>query len=152
EKHSNEMNGLRLIDTLSSYDNVLSITTAFGTKCLFGHQNNYTLELFDYVKGETVKVWNGHEKDITRSIYCPRIDRYLSCSRDKTIKLWNSLGPKPELDLHGHELVVTTISVDNENMNLISGSRDNSLKLWDLRTGKMRSTANISRNLVSAQY
>lgn len=76
------------------------------------------------------------------------MDRYLSCSRDKTIKLWNLSNDRPEMNMVGHELVVTCIAMDSENNYLISGSRDNNLNLWDLRTGKLISNAHISRNLV----
>lgn len=79
------MNGLQVIETLDLYENVLNINSVLDEKCLFGHQKNYvnlirmyslfqnlffnifkTLELFDYLNRETVKIWKGHQKDITR--------------------------------------------------------------------------------------
>lgn len=82
-------------------------------------------------------------------LYCAKTDRYLSASRDRTIKLWNISNDRFETNLQGHELVVTSISVDPENKFLISGSRDNSLKLWDLKMAKVVSDAKVSRNLVN---
>lgn len=81
-------------------------------------------------------------------IYCPRIDRYLSASRDKTIKYWSINSDLPEFNLLSHDLVVTALSSNKENDMLMSGSRDNKLVLWDLKTGKIISNAQISRNLV----
>ena len=81
-------------------------------------------------------------------IYCPRVGRYLSGSRDKTIKYWNVDSDTPEYNLVSHDLVVTALASNRENDMLISGSRDNRLILWDLKTGKIIYTAQISRNLV----
>ncbi|CAF1025238.1 unnamed protein product, partial [Brachionus calyciflorus] len=111
--------------------------------------SNSSLELFDFLTNKSVKSWQGHEKDITKVLYCPKIEKYLSSSRDKTVKLWSISQEKPELDLKGHDLVVTSIAADSENRYLISGSRDNNLNLWDLQTGKLVTSAYISRNLIS---
>lgn len=72
----------------------------------------------------------------------------MSASRDKTIKYWSVNSEKPEFNLLGHDLVVTALSSNNENDMLISGSRDNKINLWNLKTGQIISTAQISRNLV----
>ena len=82
-------------------------------------------------------------------LYCPKIDRYLSGSRDKSIKSWSINSDKPELNMTGHDLVVTALSANQENDMLISGSRDNKIVLWDLKSGNIISTAQISRNLVN---
>lgn len=139
-----------------------------------------SLQLFDYLTNRRIKKWIGHEKDITKVtrncfyfdlilivfiknikrcllrtlkvLYCPVTDRYISASRDRTIKTWNANSDKFESSLHGHELVVTAISCDPENKYLISGSRDNCLKLWDLNTCKLVASAQISRNLVIVKF
>ena len=85
-------------------------------------------------------------------LYCPRNDRYLSASRDKSIKSWNINSDTPEFNLLGHDLVVTAISANKENDMLISGSRDNKIVLWDLKIGQIISTAQISRNLVKLEF
>ncbi len=82
-------------------------------------------------------------------IYCNKIDRYLSSSRDKTIKMWSDTNHNYEMNMQGHDLVVTSIASDPGNQFLMSGSRDNVLNLWDLSNGKLVSSVNISRNLVS---
>ena len=107
------------------------------------------LNLLDFNKKKEVKKWKGHEKDITKVIYCQKIDAYLSASRDKSIKLWSLNQPRCKLDMpNGHTLVVNGLAVNTENTFVISGSRDNNLNLWDLQTGKLLLTSHISRNLV----
>jgi WD40 repeat protein len=105
--------------------------------------------LFDYAKKKEVKKWRGHEKDITKVLYCQKLNSYLSASRDKTIKLWSVDQPTCRLDMNnGHTLVVTSLAVNIDNTFVISGSRDNNLNLWDLQTAKLLLTSHISRNLV----
>jgi WD40 repeat protein len=114
------------------------------------------LKLFDLNKETTIKSWNNcHSHDVTRCLYCPQSNLYLSASRDKTIKIWknnsSSLDDKPQNTLVGHDLVVTTISTDPQNRHLISGSRDLTLKLWDLSRCELVKNMAISRNLVIFQ-
>lgn len=107
------------------------------------------MNLFDLKKEKVVKKWQGHEKDITKVLYCAKLDKYLSASRDRHVKMWSKSDENSILDMLGHDLVVTAIAVNPDNTHLISGSRDNKLNLWDLNTGKLLSAVNISRNLVS---
>jgi WD40 repeat protein len=101
-----------------------------------------------------VQSWSGHEKDVTKVIYCHRIDKYVSGSRDKSVKVWQptSTGSTKQnkclLNMVGHDMVVTALTASPDNSHLISGSRDNRLCLWDLQTGQLLSSVNISRNLV----
>ena len=59
-----------------------------------------------------MKNWKGHEKDITKVLYLHKQDRYLSCSRDKSIKMWSVSSDSHQLNMNAHELVVTGISVN----------------------------------------
>lgn len=138
------------INNFEEFENVLSVNSSLnGSICMFGHGDDFVVQLFDFVKNKKIKTWIGHEKDVTNVIYCKKIDRYLSSSRDKTIKMWNISDSNCEMNMQGHELVVTSIATDPENNLLISGSRDNILNLWDLSNGKLVSSANISRNLIT---
>lgn len=81
-------------------------------------------------------------------MYCARIDRYVSASRDKTIRMWSLSNEKAEMTVNAHDLVVTTVAADPDNKLIVSGSRDNFTKLWDVRTGKLLKSVQVSRNLV----
>jgi WD40 repeat protein len=67
-----------------------------------------------------LKNWKGHENDITKVIYCSHIDRYISASRDKSIKMWLNSNSNCELDMIGHELVVTCITSDPRNFSFLN--------------------------------
>lgn len=139
---------LREENRFAEYENVLDVKCSQNTTCVFG-TDDYSVQLFDFSKNKKIKIWKGHENDITKVIYCSQIDRYISASRDKSIKMWQNSSENSELNMLGHELVVTSIASDPQNNFLISGSRDNNMNLWDLKVGSLLSTANISRNLIT---
>ncbi len=107
------------------------------------------MNLFDLKNEKVVAKWQGHEKDITKVLYRSKLDKYISASRDRYVKLWTRSDKNSKLNLLGHDMVVTALAINLDNTHIISGSRDNKLNLWDLDTGKLLSTVNISRNLVS---
>ncbi len=72
--------------------------------------------MFDFLKNKNLKIWKGHEKDITKVVYCSKIDRALSASRDTTIKLWSQSSEKHVLSLDGHDLVVTALATNSGNI------------------------------------
>lgn len=47
------------------------------------------------------------------------------------------------LTLKGHENIVNTISISNDGSLLVSGSNDNTIKLWDTNTGNCLRTSNF---------
>lgn len=152
-KNNTELNNmakkLHEVNNFPDFDNILNVNCSPNlSTCMFG-QADYSVQLFDYVKNKKIKTWKGHVKDVTKVIYCSKIDRYLSSSRDKTIKMWSLSNSSSEMNMQGHELVVTSIASDPENNYLMSGSRDNILNLWDLSNGKLVLSANISRNLIT---
>ena len=60
----------------------------------------------------------------------------VSCSKDKTIRLWSTLSGIIIKTLEGHTNGVNTICFSPDEKYLLSGSRDNTVKLWDKEIGK----------------
>jgi len=60
----------------------------------------------------------------------------ISGSRDKSIKIWNSLNGTLLATLTGHDNWVRSLAVHNNSKYLYSASDDKSLRVWDLE--KMR--------------
>ncbi|TRY96699.1 hypothetical protein DNTS_005946 [Danionella cerebrum] len=67
-----------------------------------------------------------------------------SASRDKTVLMWDLCrDTEPMQEFCGHELVVNGVAVSPDGLKLCTGSRDNSMRLWDIETGEYKT---ISRN------
>lgn len=63
--------------------------------------------------------------------------------------MWDLQGSsQPRQELSGHAMVVTGLAVSPDSSQLCTGSRDNSLLLWDVGTGQCVQRASVSRNLV----
>ncbi|XP_039267770.2 WD repeat-containing protein 31-like isoform X1 [Styela clava] len=117
-----------------------------GNLCVSGTCNG-TVSLQDFSENIVTQTWR-HEKEITKvRIHDTRI---LSASRDKTIKIWKSgIAVEQAGQLLGHTLAVTALDCNEEFSQAYSGSRDNSVRLWDLATGVCTEENKVSRNLVT---
>ncbi|XP_013388871.1 WD repeat-containing protein 31 [Lingula anatina] len=105
---------------------------------------------YDYDNGSEISRWNGHDKEVTKVAYAHHLNKVFSASRDRTVKSWQLGQSQPQHTFQGHELVVTALSLQPmDNSQMISGSRDNALRLWDLQTGDCLKESKVSRNLVT---
>uniref|UniRef100_A0A8D0MYB7 WD repeat domain 31 n=1 Tax=Sus scrofa TaxID=9823 RepID=A0A8D0MYB7_PIG len=77
-------------------------------------------------------------------------NQFFSASRDKMVMMWELQGPsQPRQQFSGHAMVVTGLAVSPDSSQLCTGSRDNTLLLWDVGTGQCVEKASVSRNLVT---
>ena len=55
--------------------------------------------------------------------------------------------------LVGHKSEITAIGITSEGMRAISASLDNTIKMWDLRTGKVTKTINgVGKNVLQVSF
>lgn len=97
----------------------------------------------------------GHERSLTQIKFNKEGDLLFSCSKDHVINVWFTHNGERLGTYDGHNGTVWTIDVDCEFSNacptlrephfspcsaqsrfLVSGSADNTLRLWDVQTGK----------------
>ena len=82
----------------------------------------------------TVKL-RGHT-DWVRSICVTKDDlRLVSCSNDKTIRIWDVHSTECIQTLRGHTEGVRSVCISEDGSQIISGSEDMTVRLWDLQTG-----------------
>ncbi|XP_077987150.1 WD repeat-containing protein 31-like [Glandiceps talaboti] len=117
--------------------------------CISGSADT-TLVQYDWKNGQLQYKWTGHSRDITKVVHSSKLNAVFSASRDKSVCMWGyGSSDQPVRQYQGHELVVTGLTLNTENNQLCTGSRDNYIKVWDIETGSCILQNHISRNLVT---
>jgi WD40 repeat protein len=108
-------------------------------KCKFEKRStsffNSDFGIFTYeeeITLDNILTLNGHQDDVY-SIISFESDKIISCSKDKTIKIWNVDTGQCLKTLIAHSLAVNTIFLLANNK-LASGSSDKTVKIWNLDT------------------
>lgn len=87
-----------------------------------------------------VNIIQGHTDGIRDIAFSPNDSKFLTCSDDSSLKIWNFNNGQEERSLVGHHWDVK-LADWHENLGLIvSGSKDNLIKLWDPRVSECIST------------
>ncbi|KAI9711376.1 MAG: translation initiation factor eIF3 subunit [Candelaria pacifica] len=82
----------------------------------------------------------GHERALTQVRYTKDGDIIFSTSKDQVICAWYSVNGERIGTYHGHQGALWTVDVDPTTTLLASGAADNTIKLWDVKTGKCLKT------------
>jgi WD40 repeat protein len=114
------------------------------------------LELVSVSKDQTVKIWNLTDGSLKYSLKTPSVlhavlfnkdgSQILSAGVDSVIRLWkndpalyqdDSKPGKPVLEIKGHSKPVTALAlVESTGTQIVSGSEDGTVRLWNLADGK----------------
>jgi len=82
----------------------------------------------------------GHERAITQIKYNRDGDLLFSAAKDKQPNVWFAINGERLGTYTGHNGAVWCIDVAWDTQNFMSGSADNTCKIWDCRTGQCKST------------
>jgi len=78
----------------------------------------------------------GHERPLTQIKYNRDGDIIFSTAKDQHICAWFAHNGERLGTYHGHQGALWTVDVDPTSMMIASGAADNTVRLWDIRTGK----------------
>ncbi|KDQ62747.1 hypothetical protein JAAARDRAFT_30657 [Jaapia argillacea MUCL 33604] len=78
----------------------------------------------------------GHERSLTQIKFNREGDLLFSCSKDHIINVWFTHNGERLGTYDGHNGTVWTVDVDSNSEFMVSGSADNTLRLWNVATGK----------------
>ncbi|CAO1631529.1 unnamed protein product [Jaminaea pallidilutea] len=79
---------------------------------------------------------SGHERSLNQIKYNREGDLLFSVSKDNVVNAWFSHNGERLGTYEGHNGTVWTVDVDATSTLLITGSADNTLRLWEVATGK----------------
>ncbi|KAI8053329.1 putative CPC2 protein [Syncephalis plumigaleata] len=114
------------------------------TKALKGHNHfveDVTLRLWDLKSGSTTRRFIGHTKDVLSVSFSADNRQIVSGSRDKSIKLWNTLGEcKFDIRENGHTEWVSCVRFSPNAVNplIVSCGWDKYVKVWELSKCRLR--------------
>ncbi|OKH36593.1 hypothetical protein NIES2119_16310 [[Phormidium ambiguum] IAM M-71] len=111
-------------------------------KIIISGSEDKTIIVWD-ATGQKIKVISGHKKPIygiSFNHFNHKQIMFASASFDKTVMLWSEKGNKLIFPLISHQEAVFNISFSPDNYTLASISGDGTIKLWDIKTGKLRKT------------
>jgi polyadenylation factor subunit 2 len=77
--------------------------------------------------------WRAHELAVYDASFAPNDLKFVSCSEDKTISLWDTYSLREERVFKGHLHYVRTVCYHPSMALFASGSKDNFVNLWDPR-------------------
>ncbi len=110
----------------------------------FSPDNKYILSaggkdilLWNTANGRLLRIFKGHNSNVSNLVFIPNKDAFISCSGDRTLKLWNLKTGKLIRTFKGHTRQVTSLDLSKDGKFIVSASMDKSLKLWDIETGKV---------------
>lgn len=83
---------------------------------------------------------SGHTRALTQVKYSPDGDIIFSVAKDQQICAWFSANGERLGTYHGHQGAIWTVDVDPTTTLLASGAADNTIRLWDVKSGKLLKT------------
>jgi WD40 repeat protein len=118
----------------------LSITFSPDSKFLVSGGKDSKVTIWNLITGKIQHEIAAHKADITDVAISPE-NIIASASKDKTIKIWDFSGNLLR-ELVGHKKEVMGVDFSHNGKQLVSGSADGTVRVWDVASGKSLLTIN----------
>jgi WD40 repeat protein len=92
---------------------------------------DYAIRLWDVERGEVVREFTGHTRQVGTVAFCPDCRHFVSCGQDRTVRLWN-LESGEGVILGRHDGGVRTVAVAPDSRSCVSGGFDCKVRFWQL--------------------
>ncbi|XP_072375443.1 pre-mRNA 3' end processing protein WDR33 [Diabrotica undecimpunctata] len=97
-----------------------------------------------------VKMFQAHKEALRGISFSPSDNKFVTCSDDGTLRIWDFFRYQEERVLRGHGADVKCVHWHPQKSLIISGSKDNQqpLKLWDPKSGQSLATLHAHKSTV----
>jgi WD40 repeat protein len=104
-----------------------------GKRLATGGEEN-TVVLWDVETGRELRRFRGHRGEVYTLAFIPDGEgRWIaSAGEDGTIKVWDAHAGELVRTFRGHSGLVSCLAFSPDGRRLVSGSRDKTLKVWDV--------------------
>jgi WD40 repeat protein len=103
-----------------------------GRRLATGGEEN-TVKIWDVSSGKELGTLRGHTADVYTVAFSPGDGRWIaSAGEDSTVKVWDARTFKLVRSFRGHAALVGSLAFSLDGARLYSGSRDHTVKAWDL--------------------
>jgi WD40 repeat protein len=104
-----------------------------GRRLVVGGEK-FTVTIWDVATGRELQTLRGHSGDVCAAAFSPDPGgRWVaSAGEDSAVKVWDSDTGTLIRSFRGHTGLVTTLAFSPDGRLLVSGSRDGTVKVWNL--------------------
>ncbi|ODV81343.1 polyadenylation factor subunit 2 [Suhomyces tanzawaensis NRRL Y-17324] len=112
---------------------ILSLTYSHNDEWLLSGDQSGVIKYWQ-PNFNNVNIINGHSNGIRDIAFSPNDSKFLTAGDDSSLKIWNFNNGKEERTLAGHHWEVKSADWHPNLGLIVSGSKDNLVKLWDPRS------------------